>query len=295
MRIIIEETETTSGKLFNLAIQFLVLCSVISFSLETLPNLHPSMIVILNRVEVFIILIFSVEYLARIWVSKNSLKYVFSFYGIIDLLSILPFYLALAVDLRILRIFRFLRLFRILKIAKFIRAIDRFYEALKIAKEEIFLFLFATALVIYLSAAGIYFFENIDGELEVNDIISLENTKKIKYLGLNLSDDIVFLKNDNEFYNFDDNYLLKLVNEKDKDKDIKWSNVSKINKKLAKYYLSIHQGEGVSLTRILTELHNGKFFGSIFTLILFFSSLSLIFLTLSSFIFATNIFKNKKR
>ena len=160
LRIIIEETETTSGKLFNLAIQFLVLCSVISFSLETLPNLHPSMIVILNRVEVFIILIFSVEYLARIWVSKNSLKYVFSFYGIIDLLSILPFYLALAVDLRILRIFRFLRLFRILKIAKFIRAIDRFYEALKIAKEEIFLFLFATALVIYLSAAGIYFFEN---------------------------------------------------------------------------------------------------------------------------------------
>ena len=145
------------------------------------------------------------------------------------------------------------------------------------------------------STIGIYFFENIDGELEINDIISLENTKKIKYLGLNLSDDIVFLKNDNEFYNFDDNYLLKLVNEKDKEKDIKWSNVSKINKKLAKYYLSIHQGEGVSLTRILTELHNGKFFGSIFTLILFFSSLSLIFLTLSSFIFATNIFKNKKR
>ncbi len=143
------------------------------------------------------------------------------------------------------------------------------------------------------STIGIYFFENIDGELEINDIISLKNTKKIKYLGLNLSDDIVFLKNDNEYYNFDDNYLLKLANEKDK--DIKWSNISKINKKLAKYYLNIHQGEGVSLTRILTELHNGKFFGSIFTLILFFSSLSLIFLTLSSFIFATNIFKNKKR
>ena len=68
-----------------------------------------------------------------------------------------------------------------------------------------------------------------------------------------------------------------------------------MNKKLATYYLNIHQGKGVSLTRILTELHNGKFFGSIFTLVLFFSSLSLIFLTLSSFIFATNIFKNKKK
>ena len=143
------------------------------------------------------------------------------------------------------------------------------------------------------STIGIYFFENIDGELEINDIISLENTKKIKYLGLNLSSNIVFLKNDNEYYNLDDNYLLKMVNEKDK--NIKWSNISTMDKKLAKYYLNIHQGKGVSLTRILTELHNGKFFGSIFTLVLFFSSLSLIFLTLSSFIFATNIFKNKKK
>ena len=148
-------------------------------------------------------------------------------------------------------------------------------------------------IVLSKSIIGIYFFENIDGELEINDIISFRKNKKIKHLGLNLSDDIVFLKNDNEYYNLDNNYLLKLTNEKDK--NIKWSNISKIDKKLAKYYLNIHQGKGVSLTRILTELHNGKFFGSIFTLILFFSSLSLIFLTLSSFIFATNIFKNKKR
>ena len=148
-------------------------------------------------------------------------------------------------------------------------------------------------IVLSKSVIGIYFLESIDGEFEINNIISLENTKKIKQLGLNLSDDIVFLNNDKEYYNLDNNNLLKLVNEKDK--NIKWSNISTIDKKLAKSYLNIHQGKGVSLTRILTELHNGKFFGSIFTLILFFSSLSLIFLTLSSFIFATNIFKNKKK
>ena len=140
---------------------------------------------------------------------------------------------------------------------------------------------------------GIYLLENMDGELEIIDIISFENNEKIKYLGLNLSDDIVFLKNDNEHYRLDNSYSLKLKNEKDK--NIHLSEVSIMNKKLATYYLNIHQGKGVSLTRILTELHNGKFFGSIFTLILFFSSLSLIFLTLSSFIFATNIFKNKKK
>ena len=143
------------------------------------------------------------------------------------------------------------------------------------------------------SIIGIYFFENIDGALEIKDIISIENTKKIKGLGQNLSDDIIFFKNDSEYYNLENKHLIKQANIKDK--NIKWSNISKIDKKLAKYYLNIHQGKGVSLTRILTELHNGKFFGSIFTLILFFASLSLIFLTLSSFIFATNIFKNKKR
>jgi hypothetical protein len=143
------------------------------------------------------------------------------------------------------------------------------------------------------SNIGLYFFENNDNELEIIDIISIENTKKIKHLGISLSGNKFFLKNDNDYYSLDNNHQLKLVNEIEK--NIKWSNTNKINKKLAKHYLNIHQGEGVSLTRILTELHNGKFFGSIFTLILFFSSLSLIFLTLSSFIFATNIFKNKKR
>ena len=148
-------------------------------------------------------------------------------------------------------------------------------------------------MVLSKSYIGLYFFENIDGQLEIIDIIRLENTKKIKDLGLNLLDDKVFLKNNNDYYNLDNNYLLELVNKKDE--NINWSNISKIDKKLAKYYLNIHQGKGVSLTRILTELHNGKFFGSIFTLILFFSSLSLIFLTLSSFIFATNMFKNQKK
>ena len=143
------------------------------------------------------------------------------------------------------------------------------------------------------STIGIYLLENMDGELEIYDIISIENTKKIQHIGLNLSDGIVFLKNDNQHYKLDNSYMLKSADEKVK--NINLSEVSLISKKLATYYLNIHQGRGVSLIRILTELHNGKFFGSIFTLILFFSSLSLIFLTLSSFIFATNIFKNKKR
>ncbi len=67
------------------------------------------------------------------------------------------------------------------------------------------------------------------------------------------------------------------------------------NKNTAKEYLKIHQGEGVVAQRVITELHNGSFFGSIYTFILFISSLSLIFLTLSSFIFGTNILKRRNR
>ena len=66
------------------------------------------------------------------------------------------------------------------------------------------------------STIGIYLLENIDGELEINDIISFENINKIQYLGINLSDDIVFLKNDNEHYKLDNSYSLKLTNEKAK-------------------------------------------------------------------------------
>lgn len=68
--------------------------------------------------------------------------------------------MSFGVDLRSLRALRFLRLFRILKLVRYNRAIDHFTKAMKIAKEEILLFLFITLILIYFSAVGIYYFEN---------------------------------------------------------------------------------------------------------------------------------------
>ena len=82
------------------------------------------------------------------------------FLSLIDLLTILPFYLSLTIDLRSLRALRLLRLFRILKLVRFNKSINRFQEALKIAREEIIIFIFATCIVLYLSSVGIFFFEN---------------------------------------------------------------------------------------------------------------------------------------
>lgn len=96
----------------------------------------------------------------RLFVADRKRDYVFSFYGIVDLLAILPFYLTLAIDLRAIRIIRLLRLFRLLKIARYSKAVDRYRIAFKEIKEELVIFFSATCFLIYVSAVGIYYFEN---------------------------------------------------------------------------------------------------------------------------------------
>jgi voltage-gated potassium channel len=76
------------------------------------------------------------------------------------LLAILPFYFSLGIDLRSIRAFRLLRLFRIFKLARYSMAVRRFHRAFAIAREELVLFGTAALIVLYLSAVGIYYFEN---------------------------------------------------------------------------------------------------------------------------------------
>ena len=92
--------------------------SLISFSIETLPNLSISVTKALDIFELLTVIVFSIELALRLILSLPPLKYIFSFYGIIDLLAILPFYLSTGVDLRSVRIFRLFRLFRIFKLFK---------------------------------------------------------------------------------------------------------------------------------------------------------------------------------
>jgi voltage-gated potassium channel len=160
IRIIIEDNTSRKGKIFDYSIQVLILLSLIAFTIETLPNNSVQTIEILNVFELICVIIFSIEYLLRILVSKKPLKYIFSFYGIIDLLAIFPFYLKGAYDLRALRAFRIFRIFRALKLIRYNKALNRFNIAAKIVKEEMILFFIITAIFIFLASAGIYFFEN---------------------------------------------------------------------------------------------------------------------------------------
>jgi voltage-gated potassium channel len=160
LRIIIEDNTSQKGKVFDYFIQVLIFLSLIAFTVETLPNNSVNTVNILNNFELICVIIFSVEYILRIFVSKNPFKYIFSFYGIIDFLAIFPFYLRGIFDLRALRAFRIFRIFRALKLIRYNKALNRFHIAAKIVKEEIILFLIITFIFIFLASAGIYFFEN---------------------------------------------------------------------------------------------------------------------------------------
>ncbi len=160
IRSIINDNSTKSGRTFALSIQFLILISLLSFSISTIPDLSPAVVRILYKIEVATITCFSIEYILRVYVAKKKLKFIFSFFGLIDLISILPFYLRTTIDLRSLRLLRMLRIFRILKLVRYNKAIMRFHRMLILAKEELILFSFLSLLLLYLASVGIYFCEN---------------------------------------------------------------------------------------------------------------------------------------
>ncbi len=145
---------------WELFIQAVILLSLVDFVLETLPNLSPAQRRLLEWFEMFSVAMFTVEYVVRAVGSRPPVKYLLSFYGIVDLLAILPFYLGLVVDLRSLRTLRFLRLLRIFKLTRYSRALQRFHRALIISREELILFAATALILIYLAAVGIYYFEH---------------------------------------------------------------------------------------------------------------------------------------
>ncbi len=157
---IIEKTDTKAGWIFNIVVQVLILVSLVSFSLETMPDLSEQQRSILGLVETVTISFFTIEYLLRVAVADNRLKFIFSFYGLVDLFSILPFYIARSVDLRSLRALRLIRGLRILKFARFNAALERYRLAFQSIAAELAVFSFASLVLLYLSSVGIYYFEN---------------------------------------------------------------------------------------------------------------------------------------
>ena len=160
LKRIVEHSDTRAGRWFDTVIFVLIVVSLVTFSIDTLPNLPPAAPAVLYWIEFATVLLFTGEYLLRLAVAESRWRFVRSFFGVIDLVAILPFYLAAGVDLRAVRTFRLLRLIRILKLARYNDAIRRMHRAAVIVREELVLFLSVALILIFLSAVGIYYFES---------------------------------------------------------------------------------------------------------------------------------------
>lgn len=139
---------------------WLIASSLINLSISTLPGLSSYIQKILNIIESVITIFFTIEYIARIVLEENKKKYISSFYGVVDLIAILPFFLTLGAGFETIRAVRLIRIFRILKFTRHRTALNRIFKAVKYAKNELIVFLWGTIILLYLSAAGIYVFEN---------------------------------------------------------------------------------------------------------------------------------------
>ena len=133
-------------------------------SLATLRGLSPTWRVALAATEHAIVVLFTIEYGLRIVTAESKWRFVRSFYGIIDLVALVSFYLTLVwvgtIDLRAVRALRFLRVFRVFELARYTAATARIGRALKYARDEATVFLFATLVLLFIAAMGIHHFES---------------------------------------------------------------------------------------------------------------------------------------
>lgn len=153
--VIIFESNTPLGKTFDVALLWAIVASillVIVESMRTLPPLAKDIFTILEYVFTFF---FTLEWLCRLYCAQNRLKYIFSFFGIIDLLATLPLYLGWffqsARYLMVMRTFRLIRVFRVFKLFSFLEEGDNLLKSLKVSFPKIMVFfLFVVVMVISL-------------------------------------------------------------------------------------------------------------------------------------------------
>lgn len=142
---IIFEADTRAGKLFDTMLLGIILFSILIVMLESVTSIRTNYQDLLRSLEWIITIIFTVEYLARIWVTEKPIRYIFSFYGLIDLLAILPTYIGLFLaggqSLIVIRAIRLLRVFRILKMSRYTRAGRLLALALYNSREKMSVFI----------------------------------------------------------------------------------------------------------------------------------------------------------
>ncbi len=161
--IIIFEADTFWGRMFDVFLLVAILLSILAVMLESISSIHARYGILLTKIEWVFTILFSIEYLLRIWVIRRPGKYIFSFYGIIDLLSVLPTYISLLVAgsqyFLVIRSIRLLRIFRILKMVRFMGEASTLMRALKASRAKIIVFIGGVFIIVVMLGSLMYVVE----------------------------------------------------------------------------------------------------------------------------------------
>ncbi len=160
---IIFEADTPLGKMFDIALLVVILLSVLAVMLESVSQISLAYGELLTAFEWIFTGLFTLEYILRIYSIRRPWNYIFSFFGVIDLLAIAPTYLSLLFSgthvLAVIRVFRLLRIFRIFKLARYLSEASMLLRALRASRPKITVFLFFVLTLVVIVGSLMYLIE----------------------------------------------------------------------------------------------------------------------------------------
>lgn len=163
---IIYFSDTRAGKFFDIVLLLLIISSTSIIILESVDDINEKYHQVFYILEWVISIIFTIEYIFRIWCIKNREDYIFSFMGIIDFLSIVPFYLSLLFPVTrfflIIRLLRLLRIFRILNMFDYLKDAQYIVQSLKKSARKIYIFLLFIVIIVVIIGSLMYLIEGKD-------------------------------------------------------------------------------------------------------------------------------------
>ncbi|MEP4079244.1 ion transporter [Haloferula sp.] len=171
LREIIFEAETPAGRRFDVVLLWCIGLSVLAVMLESVESINERWGRVLHLIEWVFTGIFTAEYALRLWTSRQPIRYARSFFGVVDLVSVLPSYIGLVVAgghaLMVIRVLRLLRVFRVLKMARHIAGANVLMRALYSSRAKITVFFTAVLTITLIAGTMMYLVEGsyvVDGE-----------------------------------------------------------------------------------------------------------------------------------
>ncbi len=172
--VIIFESDTPGGKLFDVVLIACIITSVIIVMIESMEMLTPPVSRLFIVLEYIFTAFFTLEYLTRIYCSPNPRLYVTSFFGVVDLLSTLPLYLGFvfptARHLVTIRAFRLIRVFRVFKLFGFLREGEMLLNAIRASMRKITVFFLFIVVLVVVMGTLMYMIEGTQPETQFNNI-----------------------------------------------------------------------------------------------------------------------------